>query len=542
MSLLRAAAAALLLLSGTVSGLPIVVDAEPLLTPNLRTSGDVVVIDIDIDIDIDIATDEIAIATATATVINEENAQLVESMENLYEEYGCLSSWGDFPSININSESDPQAQGRSESTTTRDPTKKLGMACMCGMLHDSASLMIEEFMFDDVISSSSSLSSSWLSASPISLSSAIAAANSTENSILTRPTSDQQQTVQSSSLQSPQPSFANIVQSLDLEKTCIDGKAGEFECNNVDLIAHLPLNFFVDTNTDQSPTNANDVWGWTHESSGREFVLWCTTQGAFFVEVTDFGHIKISGYLPSSNGGSSPWRDLKVIGDYAYVGAEMKEQGMQVFDLTRLLNAECVSEFYCKEFTADTVYFGTEDVPVKNTHNVVANPDTNYIYLVGGSRKSGCGGGLHIVDVSNPLQPTFVACYDNDGYVHDAQCVVYDGPDTNYQEKEICFCFNEDTVTIVDVTDKLNMTELSRTTYEGYSYTHQGWVSSDMKHVIFGDEIDEYDNDGQTRTLILNIIDLTAPTNFQEYFGTTTAIDHNLYIANAEAQGYGTKF
>ena len=40
----------------------------------------------------------------------------------------------------------------------------------------------------------------------------------------------------------------------------------------------------------------------------------------------------------------------------------------------------------------------------------------------------------------------------------------------------------------------------------------------------------------------MNIEDLQVPTNFREYFGTTNAIDHNLYIANAQTQGYGDIF
>ena len=52
------------------------------------------------------------------------------------------------------------------------------------------------------------------------------------------------------------------------------------------------------------------------------------------------------------------------------------------------------------------------------------------------------------------LNPTFAGCFDDDGYTHDVQCVVYSGPDADYTGAEICFASNEDTVTIVDVTDK----------------------------------------------------------------------------------------
>ncbi len=82
-------------------------------------------------------------------------------------------------------------------------------------------------------------------------------------------------------------------------------------------------------------------------------------------------------------------------------------------------------------------------------------------------------GGLHVIDVRSPLQPTFVSCFADDGYVHDAECVIYHGPDAVHQGKEVCFGYNEDTLTIIDVTDKHDIHIISRTGYTGYAYTHQ---------------------------------------------------------------------
>ena len=58
-------------------------------------------------------------------------------------------------------------------------------------------------------------------------------------------------------------------------------------------------------------------------------------------------------------------------------------------------------------------------------------------------------------------------------YTHDSECVIYSGPDKAYQGHEICFNYNEDTLTVVDVTDKDHMEMLSRVGYEGAKYTHQ---------------------------------------------------------------------
>ena len=61
----------------------------------------------------------------------------------------------------------------------------------------------------------------------------------------------------------------------------------------------------------------------------------------------------------------------------------------------------------------------------------------------------------------------------DDDYVHDCQCFIYNGPDVAHQQKEICICFNEDTVNVLDVSNKASITLLSRTGYVEAEYTHQ---------------------------------------------------------------------
>ena len=58
----------------------------------------------------------------------------------------------------------------------------------------------------------------------------------------------------------------------------------------------------------------------------------------------------------------------------------------------------------------------------------------------------------------------------------DAQCIVYRGPDNKYFGRDICYGYNEDTLTIYDVTNKNGPKAgkiISRTPYVGASYTHQ---------------------------------------------------------------------
>ena len=74
--------------------------------------------------------------------------------------------------------------------------------------------------------------------------------------------------------------------------------------------------------------------------------------------------------------------------------------------------------------------------------------------------------------------------WSDDGYIHDAQCVVYAGPDAEHTGKEICFGYNEDTFSVIDVTDPSNPSRIGLLEYENTAYTHQGWVTDDHRTVF----------------------------------------------------------
>ena len=62
-------------------------------------------------------------------------------------------------------------------------------------------------------------------------------------------------------------------------------------------------------------------------------------------------------------------------------------------------------------------------------HYVHVNNDSGYLYVVGSGT---CSGGLHMVNVQDPVNPVGAGCVSSGGYVHDTQCVVYDGPDADH--------------------------------------------------------------------------------------------------------------
>jgi hypothetical protein len=161
-----------------------------------------------------------------------------------------------------------------------------------------------------------------------------------------------------------------------------------------------------------------------------------------------------------------------------------------------------------------------------------------------------CGTGLHMIDIREPKDPTFAGCFDDHGYIHDTQCVVYEGPDTEFQGREICFNSNgiqfslngENYVTIVDVTDKANPESLSRLAYEGSGYSHQGWLTPDQAWFLHGDEGDEILAGVNTTTRVWDVSDLREPRVHEVFVNDTTSIDHNLYTQGgyAYASNYTT--
>lgn len=274
----------------------------------------------------------------------------------------------------------------------------------------------------------------------------------------------------------------------------------------------------------------NMYLGWT-SADGREFGIVGQIDGTAFVEVKSDGSLQYLGRLPTQTENST-WRDMKVIDDHVYIGSEASGHGMQVFDLKKLTTLDPTSPKTFSTGSDLTAHFDA----FGSSHNIVAHEGTNIISAVGTSRNGRCRAGLWMIDVSDPSNPTDAGCVSEDGYVHDAQCVIYNGVDEQYNGREICFNYNEDTLTIVDVTSKSRPKQISRITYSGATYTHQGWIADkEMRYLLLDDELDEMQQTGpakdqHTTTYIVDISDLANPTFTGIYKSPVKSIDHNQYI------------
>jgi choice-of-anchor B domain-containing protein len=290
---------------------------------------------------------------------------------------------------------------------------------------------------------------------------------------------------------------------------CTDGMAGPYPCRDIDLLAYLP-------HAEIGSGSGNDIWGWTDPQTGREYALVGQSTGTSFVDITNPTQPIHVGNLPAQTA-ASVWRGIKVFANHAFIVSEALDHGMQVFDLTRLRDVTAPVTF-----TADAHYAG-----FGSTHTLAINERTGYAYAAGTRT---CEGGLHVVDIRSPTSPRAAGCFSFDGYSHETQCVVYEGPDTIYRDREICFNSNEDTLTVVDVSDKIEHVQLSRTGYGGSAYTHQGWLTEDHRFFLVNDEGDEQAFRHRTRTWIWDVSDLDAPVLAAFHDGSTPSIDHNLYV------------
>lgn len=307
-----------------------------------------------------------------------------------------------------------------------------------------------------------------------------------------------------------------------------DGRAAIFDCQEVDILSFLPVRSLGGARG----VEVNDVWGWTDPDSGKEYALVGRYDGTSFVDISNPGAPLYLGDLPMHEGANgNVWRDIKVYANHAFIVSDgAGPHGMQVFDLTHLRNPSATP----MQFTEDAHYDG-----IASAHNIVINEATGFAYAVGvNSGGETCGGGLHMIDIREPLRPTFVGCFQDmetgnqrTGYSHDAQCVSYHGPDVEHQGKEICFGSNETALSVADVTDKNAPIALSHASYPNVAYTHQGWLDDAQEYFYMNDEGDEASGlVDHTRTLVWDVKDLDDPILVNEYLGPSRSIDHNLYV------------
>ena len=314
---------------------------------------------------------------------------------------------------------------------------------------------------------------------------------------------------------------------------CQNQMADLHPCLGIDLLSRVSLRYL-----DPGAWLINDIWGWTDPETSRDYALVGTSGAVVFFDVTDPINPVHLGKLPGHHG-ESIWRDMKVYHGHMFVVVDGPDNGMQVFDLRQLRLEEAS---HTTLWTVTSFYDA-----ISSAHNIAINEETGFAYITGYTLSSNSeqgrldlcrGRGLHIVDIRDPSQPVYAGCTVDprtgrslDGYTHDAQCLIYRGPDIRYQGQEICIGSNESHISIIDVTDKMDPIILSAATYPSVGYAHQGWLTQDQQYFLMNDEADEHNPEvSRTRTIIWDLKDLKDPHYHSSFFFPTNSIDHNLYV------------
>lgn len=297
---------------------------------------------------------------------------------------------------------------------------------------------------------------------------------------------------------------------------CVNGYADIYPCSNVNMLGQLTLAEMDITDPD---LKGNDHWGWTDPDTGKNYVIFGVSDRTTFIDVSDPAAPVYLGMLMGADG-ASQWRDIKVYQNHAFITADIPTQsGIQVFDLTKLRDVANPPV----AFTADALYDGFGP-----GHNLWINEETGYLYAF---RTDTCDAAIHVVDIQNPLTPSFASCVaTDDAPLSDSECVIYDGPDAAYVGREVCFTGSDNDMGIDDVTDKQNPIVVARFGYPTIQRAHQGALTADHRYWILSDTMDEQNLGINTRTYAFDVTDLDNPQYLGYYEHDNTSRDHNLYV------------
>ncbi len=290
-----------------------------------------------------------------------------------------------------------------------------------------------------------------------------------------------------------------------------------FESKNIELVTWIPLNNFPGYT---SGSNGADCWGYV-SPSGREYALMGLSWGNGIVEITNPAAPVIRPTIPGSV--NVLWRDITVVGNYAYAVSDSSGVGIQVLNLSNIDSGTV------------TLVGNIMQGGHTTTHTLLSNPASGFLYACGGNAN---GGGLIPVSTANPNSPVFSGPGWNTQYVHEAQIVNYtSGP---YAGKEIAFLFaggpyygTTNGFAIVDITNKLAPVQLSLVAYPGIRFCHQGWLSNDSKYVYINDELDSPSQGNVPRglTRVMDVTDLSNPRLTATFTTGLPSVDHNEYVS-----------
>lgn len=362
------------------------------------------------------------------------------------------------------------------------------------------------------------------------------------------------------------------------------------DCKGLSMIAHL-------TAQDlgwPAGVMCTDLWGWTDKRKNpfRNYIIVCCETGYSIIDVSKPSKPVVVGSLRGNTQGRWRWRGVRIYKNFAYFVSDALMSRVVILNLEDAVDGLATKSYILPPDTNNIVTpesnerrqllrrklddddeSNSENPDIDNNedtdeeidfeqsqirkipllkptttylgggifqaHNIAINEDSGYAYAVGGGNN--CLNGLHMIDIRDPGYPKFAGCFHDpmNLYIHDALCVTYtkDHLDGKYDGREICFAFAVYNLLIIDVTNKEKPKLLSRLSYTGAAYIHQGWLTGDRFFLVIDDERDE-PGEG-IKTIVADVRDLYNPriAHFHVALGETFA-DHNQYIIKIAAHEY----
>ncbi len=232
-------------------------------------------------------------------------------------------------------------------------------------------------------------------------------------------------------------------------------------------------------------------------ADGSEYALIGAKSGLAVYSIDDPLAIEELGFV---SGPSSNWREITVLGDYAYVTTEgpSDSTGLQVINLSELPERISLVTTYSETFTKGHIL--QRDI----------YSDAPYIYINGTSTTQG----IHILDVSDPSNPVEVGLYNPGYYIHD--CHVKGN-------RIYAAAFFEGTIDVLDISDKTTPTLLTR--INGIeSNVHSSWLTEDNRYLIVSEELDGLP------AHVVNIENLDDFYVAATYTANELSLTHNPYV------------
>ena len=96
-------------------------------------------------------------------------------------------------------------------------------------------------------------------------------------------------------------STASQIVSIRDKIECVNGLAGQFECNEIDLMSFMDKTEIGGSNS----TSLNDIWGWTDPQTNKEYALVGMSNGTSFVDISNPENPIYLGRLPTQTNNST---------------------------------------------------------------------------------------------------------------------------------------------------------------------------------------------------------------------------------------------